>query len=182
MSGTLPNLPVNTIVYQNNSTTDRLYIGTDVGVYVIDNTVADWQYFGNGLPNVMVHELEINYTSNKLVAATYGRGIWQVPLISPGPIGSIQISKSTTTRHTELALNVFPNPTTGIINLQVQNAAQEVVVEIYKLTGEKVATYHYNAADAKAVQINISNQPYGNYILRVQSGESIATKEVNLYK
>jgi hypothetical protein len=40
----------------------------------------DWTWYMDGLPNVMVHELEINYTSQKLVAATYGRGIWQTDL------------------------------------------------------------------------------------------------------
>lgn len=79
ISGTLPNLPVNSVVYENNSP-DRLYVGTDVGVYYRDNNTTDWVFYNSGLPNVMVHELEINYTSLKLVAGTYGRGIWQSDL------------------------------------------------------------------------------------------------------
>jgi photosystem II stability/assembly factor-like uncharacterized protein len=79
VSGTLPNIPVNTIVYENGSA-DRLYIGTDIGVYYRDNNITDWTLYSTGLPNVMVHELEINYTSAKLLAATYGRGIWQSDL------------------------------------------------------------------------------------------------------
>jgi xyloglucan-specific exo-beta-1,4-glucanase len=30
-----------------------------------------------GLPNVIIDELEIHYGSKKIVAATYGRGVWQ---------------------------------------------------------------------------------------------------------
>jgi photosystem II stability/assembly factor-like uncharacterized protein len=79
ISGSLPNLPVNTVVYENDSP-DRIYIGTDIGVFYRDNNTEDWVRYMEGLPNVMIHELEINYTSDKLVAATYGRGIWQCDL------------------------------------------------------------------------------------------------------
>jgi len=78
-SGTLPNIPINCIVVDNTSN-DGVYIGTDVGVYYRDNTMSDWVPFFHGLPNVIVKEMEINYTSNKLIAGTYGRGIWQTPL------------------------------------------------------------------------------------------------------
>lgn len=80
ISGTLPNVPVNTIVYENTSENNRLYIGTDIGVFTKDDLDADWEPYMTGLPNVMIHELEINYASNKLVAATYGRGVWSSDL------------------------------------------------------------------------------------------------------
>lgn len=176
ISGTLPNLPVNTIVYQNGSS-DRLFIGTDIGVYTIDNTVADWFYFGKTLPNVMVHELEINYGSNKLVAATYGRGIWQVDL---PPVAPIAISTSAKT--IELKASVFPNPTTGLLNVQVTDAKQPLLVEVYKLTGEKVVSYTHDAAAAKSFKINISNQPFGNYIIRLKSGNAVTSREIQLIK
>jgi photosystem II stability/assembly factor-like uncharacterized protein len=79
ISGTLPNVPVNCIVYEYGSD-DRLYIGTDIGVFTKDNSSADWEPYMYGLPNVMIHELEINYTRQKLVAATYGRGVWESDL------------------------------------------------------------------------------------------------------
>jgi photosystem II stability/assembly factor-like uncharacterized protein len=79
VSGTLPNVPVNTIVYENGSD-NRVYVGTDIGVFYKDDFFEDWLPYMTGLPNVMIHELEINYTSQKLVAATYGRGIWQSDL------------------------------------------------------------------------------------------------------
>ncbi|MBK7181559.1 MAG: PKD domain-containing protein [Bacteroidetes bacterium] len=80
----LPNIPANCIVYQNASTNDALYVGTDVGVYYRDNTAGSWVAYNTGLPNVIIKELEIQYTANKLRAATYGRGVWQTDLNSPG--------------------------------------------------------------------------------------------------
>jgi hypothetical protein len=79
ISGSLPNIPVNCIAYQNGSN-DALYIGTDFGVYYIDNTLPGWIPYGNGLPNVIISELEIFYPGQKIRAATYGRGIWEADL------------------------------------------------------------------------------------------------------
>ncbi len=79
VSGTLPNMPVNCIEYQNNSN-DLLYIGTDLGVYYMDATMNDWLPYNTNLPNVIVDELAVYYPMNVLRAATYGRGIWESPL------------------------------------------------------------------------------------------------------
>ncbi|MBI3258780.1 MAG: T9SS type A sorting domain-containing protein [Ignavibacteriae bacterium] len=77
----LPSIPVNCIVYQNNSA-DRLYIGTEAGVYFRDNEMTVWQPFNDGLPNVIVSDLKINYAAKKLLAGTYGRGLWEANLIT----------------------------------------------------------------------------------------------------
>ncbi len=85
-TGNLPNIPVNCIVYQNNSY-EGLYIGTDIGIFYKDSTLANWQPYFNGLPNVIVDELEIQYPTNKIRAATFGRGVWEsglyIPLSTP---------------------------------------------------------------------------------------------------
>ncbi len=75
----LPDLPANCIVYENGSN-DALYAGTDVGVYYRNVTMSQWQQYSNGLPNVIVNDLEIQYSSGKLRAATYGRGMWESSL------------------------------------------------------------------------------------------------------
>ena len=92
LSGTLPNLPINTIVYEGAGK-NRIYVGADVGVYYLDDDLIDanddkcWQIFNNSytpggsdtpLPNVIVSELEIS--DGNLFAATFGRGIWKSPL------------------------------------------------------------------------------------------------------
>lgn len=76
-NGELVNLPVNGIVYQTG-TNDRLYIGTDAGVYVKNGN--SWEKYGD-FPNVRVVELKINNCINKLRVATYGRGVWEGDLL-----------------------------------------------------------------------------------------------------
>ncbi len=85
ISGTLPNIPVNCVVYQNLSN-DIVYIGTDIGVFYRDSAATDWSAYNSGLPNVIVDELEIQYASAKIRAATYGRGIWEADIIGAIPI------------------------------------------------------------------------------------------------
>lgn len=83
LSGNLPNVPVNTIVYQKG-TKDRLYIGTDIGIFYSENKSNIWDNINSNLPNLIISELEIFYGSEvpKLRAATYGRGVWETDVIT----------------------------------------------------------------------------------------------------
>lgn len=77
ISGILPNIPANCIVVDPLSY--GLYVGTDLGIFYSPSGTS-WQSFDNGLPNVIVNELEIHANSNKIRAATFGRGLWESPL------------------------------------------------------------------------------------------------------
>lgn len=77
ISAGLPNLPMNTVVSVNNSLTDAIYVGADIGVYYISNATPTAVSYITNLPNVSVRDLEIQYLTGKLRAATYGRGIWE---------------------------------------------------------------------------------------------------------
>jgi len=96
ISGNLPNIPVNCIVLDESSNNENLYIGTDLGVFITDSTLTDWNMFNNNsLPNVIVSELEIQYQSNKLIAATFGRGLWDIDLqITSPPIADFSYNDS----------------------------------------------------------------------------------------
>lgn len=73
----LPFIGKNVIVHQGRNTDNPLYLGTSLGVYYRDDTMSQWEPFDNNLPNVSVTDLEINLEDAKIVAATFGRGIWQ---------------------------------------------------------------------------------------------------------
>jgi photosystem II stability/assembly factor-like uncharacterized protein len=84
ISAGLPNIPFTTMVYQDDSAADNIYVGGDIGVYFINNVTPSWIPHSNGLANAQVKDLRIFYntTPNKLRAATYGRGTWQVDVIT----------------------------------------------------------------------------------------------------
>jgi len=82
--GSLQNLPVNDIQYQDGSN-DRLFIATDIGVYYKDASMTCWEKYGD-IPNVRVMELKISPCNGRMSAATFGRGIWEVDLPRTGTI------------------------------------------------------------------------------------------------
>lgn len=76
----LPSIGKNCIVHQGRNTDNPLYVGTSLGVYYRDDSMSSWSPFDTNLPNVSVTDLEINLEDAKLVAATYGRGVWQTDI------------------------------------------------------------------------------------------------------
>ena len=80
ISSNLPNISVNCIQL-SAAKNEAMYIGTDLGVFYRDSSSNSWEVLNGNLPNVVVTDIEVNMTQNKLVAATYGRGIWQTNLL-----------------------------------------------------------------------------------------------------
>ncbi|MGE5355815.1 MAG: hypothetical protein ACM3PT_06200 [Deltaproteobacteria bacterium] len=80
-SNGLPQLPVYSIVQNNQISSEvHLYAGTELGVYFKKGS-DNWIPFNTGLPNVQLGEIEIRYNNadpslSKIYAATYGRGLW----------------------------------------------------------------------------------------------------------
>ena len=76
----LPSIGKNCIVHQGRNTDNPLYLGTSLGVYYRDDSMTQWEPFDINLPNVSVRDLEINLEDAKLIAATYGRGVWETSI------------------------------------------------------------------------------------------------------
>jgi hypothetical protein len=93
-TGNLPDAPANAVLVDagTNPLTGTVYVGTDVGVFSSLTSAASWTEVGPApssgetgyLPNVAVTALQMfnDGTDKWLRASTYGRGIWQFPLIS----------------------------------------------------------------------------------------------------
>jgi hypothetical protein len=57
-----------------------LYVGADIGVWGSTDGGLTWAPLENGLPDAPVFDLQIHPTQRLLRAATYGRGIYELPL------------------------------------------------------------------------------------------------------
>jgi photosystem II stability/assembly factor-like uncharacterized protein len=75
----LDGLPIQTVAidHTDNAT---IYLGGRIGFYKKTMNATNWELYDENLPNCMVRDLEINYGSNTLKAATYGRGLWEYTL------------------------------------------------------------------------------------------------------
>lgn len=106
ISSNLPNLPANTIMYEPGSN-DRVYVGMDVGVYYKDNSTSNWTLYNAGLPNTPISDLEMSPASpGKIYAATYGRGVWKVDVVTAAPpTSSFSVAAASLCSGTNLQFN-----------------------------------------------------------------------------
>ena len=93
ISSNLPDAPANSVVVDPNDA-NTLYVALDTGVYVttqVTNCATGncWSVYGMSLPNAPVVGLAAapalptgDGRMGELRAATYGRGIWQIPLLT----------------------------------------------------------------------------------------------------
>ena len=90
--------------------------------------MTDWVPYMNGLPNVVVNELEINYNTQKIVAATFGRGIWE---------SDLNTNSVNTSNVTLNDIKIYPNPASDHITIQ-GIFDKKCTINIYSMTGQKV--------------------------------------------
>jgi hypothetical protein len=83
------------------------------------------------------------------------------------------------------ALNVFPNPTTGAVNINYnfKNAA-EATVKVTDIAGRQVYANNFGKvnAGAQTLNINLSNLAAGVYTIELNAGEVSASSKINIKK
>lgn len=80
LDGDLPDIPVNAVVADERPSTPILYAGADDGLYRSTDNGAHWSRFGFGLPHAPVIDILPDFSRNRLVVGTQGRGVWEVQL------------------------------------------------------------------------------------------------------
>ncbi len=73
ITGSLPDAPAYSIAFVGPT----LVVGTEIGVFQSADDGATWAAGPPGMPNAPVRDLIYQSSSRLLIAATYGRGMWQ---------------------------------------------------------------------------------------------------------
>lgn len=71
----LPSAPIHALAQDPNNAAN-LFVGTEVGVCASTDSGANWSASTKGPLNVAVYDLQYMSGTNKLLAATHGRGVW----------------------------------------------------------------------------------------------------------
>jgi photosystem II stability/assembly factor-like uncharacterized protein len=74
ISFNLGNFPVNMLKFLPSS--NHVLAATDAGLFLLQDGQTTWIDESDGLPNVIVSDIEINQAANKVYLSTFGRGIW----------------------------------------------------------------------------------------------------------
>jgi hypothetical protein len=77
----LPAIAARSIVV-DDTPDEVIYVGMNIGVYYKSLASTAWASLATGLPQVAINEIEISKLAGQLRVATYGRGIWETPLVN----------------------------------------------------------------------------------------------------
>lgn len=95
----------------------------------------------------------------------------------------IAADRQTDVKTEPVSAKASPNPTSGLVNIDLQNTAtaKSVVVNIVDATGRQVAAR--NAAGASSLQFDLSQLPAGVYVAQiVADGKMVSSNKVQLVK
>ena len=145
----IPNIGKNIIIHQGRNPNNPLFVGTSLGVYYRDDTMTQFEPFDTNLPNVSITDLEVNLEDEKIIAATYGRGIWTSPIVVVAPLFDIKTTS-------------IPSPTAYAISCDSSPIIPQVLVK-------NNGTNLINSVDF-SYSINNVNYTY-NYIGQIMAGE-----------
>lgn len=172
VSYNLPNIPANTIVHQNGSEANIVYLGTDAGVYYTSDGADRWELYSTDLPNVIISELEIHYPSKKLYAATFGRGIWMADLASA-------LSSSQSPEIAQTLLEVYPNPSNGECSINFEGLPEgEIHLEVIDVQGKPVFVKeagYFPGSGSFRIETELQA---GVYFLRLWSGKTVRSSRI----
>lgn len=163
----LPNIVMYEVLLVQNNQTEILYLATELGVYYkIGN--ADWEKLDDAtLPNVIIYDIDMNYTENKLVAASYGRGLWQIDVSSQTASVNENLLKDN--------VSLYPIPTKDLLNIKLSdNLNDNYNYSIYNVVGglfKKGKLMRTNTID-------ISNLPQGIYIFKMTDGKNSYAQKI----
>ena len=154
--GALPDVPALGIVVHPGDAS-RVYVGTDVGVFVSLDGGANWAAEITSFPNVSTEWLQIIGSGNaaQLFAFTHGRGAFKLSLASgPGTLGFAQAAQTTFEGAT---LQIPVNRSSGsdgavAINYQTNNGTATAPGDYTSTTG----TLNWPAGDNTPKNIPVS--------------------------
>lgn len=153
INNSLPNFSASALCFYG----EDLILGMNYGVFYNDAEARNtWTAFSDNLPNVRIYELEVNYSLNKVYAATYGRGLWAAEL-DPS---ALSVDNKILAQ-----IAVYPNPADDYITLSMPQSIY-ASLKIYNATGQ-IVYYAKKETLGQNHRIPISYLSKGNYVLRI---------------
>jgi len=169
--GNLPDMPVKCIL-QNPLDTNQVIVGTELGVWYTGNfsdASPSWVSAFNGMSNVKVTDLDLRAADNKVFAATYGRGVFS-GVFTPDAL---------TVQDNEFeGLSVYPNPTSGVVNIKSSNNLNDVKISVHDISGKLISTLNKTQISTNQIKVNVSNLATGSYFITIENDTYKSTKQI----
>ncbi len=161
ISNNLPDVPVRWALFHPQNA-KQIILATELGIWKTDDaTVPGFQWEHDAtFPNVRVDNLQIRKADNTLLAATHGRGLWW---------GTWNYNPSTSVKEiSQNQFSVFPNPTSGIVNVSLNNGISDnAEIVVTDINGKVVFS---ETLDDEKVSFDLSGNAKGLYFVKISSG------------
>jgi len=190
----LPDMPVYTAIFNfTDPDGSEVIIGTDQGIFTTDDIDAgqvQWTQEIDGMANVPVFDLEQDRVlvegetvfGGAVYAATHGRGFFKTNSTEDFyMVGQRETTYEPLTA--EELPGIYPNPTDGPINVEVNLANRsDVTFRVYTITGQLVKqfTERQVPAGTPVVSASLSGLDKGTYIVSVSHQDGEVTGKVIL--
>lgn len=140
----------------------------NLGFALVDSLSADVNHSGYSTPAVA--NLLANTTPDLIIGNRSG-GL-ELYRGSAAPVGLNEVTNS-------FEINAFPNPTTGILTIQVENVLGGLTYELFSMDGRLVKTGTLLKTQS---ELNIEMLDAGLYLIRVFGEDSSANSQVKILK
>lgn len=181
ISGNLPDVPANDILV-DPADPNRLFLATDVGVYITTNLGAHWLPLGAGMPIQTIFDLTFHAPSRTLVAATHGRSQWSLQL------GDLKVGVEPHAVAARIGLSTpAPNPSRGVARFALSlSQPGGVEVAVFDAMGRRVRALHSGALAAGRHDLSWDGRdeqgktarPGVYYVRALQGGSALAVRRL----
>jgi hypothetical protein len=145
------------IVHQGRNADNPIYVGTSLGVYRTDDTLAEWEDYFTNLPSVAVSDLDINLDDEVISASTYGRGVWQSPIPVILPASDVRLLSLSPANELFVCGEVIPE-------IVVENNGIDPITEV-----EVTYTLNQGAPQIITVPVSVGSEQTATIILPSQN-------------
>jgi PKD repeat protein len=130
---------------------------------------AQGQYFGDA-PGLY----SVRYTVKDLSGNVSDESVRTINVTPEGPAG-LEIM------NIDRLMSVYPNPSNGLINLRLAGALPEnVKITVLDMLGKEITQMTINGNNLQTQELNLTAQPKGIYFLKVQTGDQVYTKKLQI--
>lgn len=168
----LPNIIMKKIAVKVDATDETLFLGTELGLYWKNDTMASWEKYGTNLPNVIISDLKINYADQFLYVGTFGRGMWRIN------VSATTLGVEDTQFNESVNMILYPNPTKdGSFKISVSSefSNENLSYTIYNYIGGVVKE---GIVKNNVEIVSTSNLVSGVYLVRITNGRNSVVKKL----
>lgn len=163
-----------TLVFEITANADEslLFAATEAGPYVFVTEDNRWyDLSGQCAPAQTYWSAEFIESQQLIRFGTYGRGIWDFKLEATTPTTNPLAAPD--------LVRIFPNPSTGIVNIDLTDFSKNPVqIQMWDASGKLMQRLDSNAN--ASINMNLSHLQKGIYFIQIADGAKAITKRILL--